>query len=130
MGHWHEFCRDGFRYMHEATKTSREKKGPGCFELMANDIAGRCRVFLLDEINITQISEGVLVKELFRELWRRGVTVLTTSNYRVNDLYWQGFNRASIEDFFPEFAERCPEIDMSADKDYRTLGLVESGNFI
>jgi len=128
--HWHEFCRDGFRYMHEATKTSREKKGPGCFELMANDIAGRCRVFLLDELNITSISEGVLVKELFRQLWVRGVTVITTSNYKINELYYQGFNRSSLEDFFPELAERVPELDMSMDVDLRTVGIIDSGTFL
>jgi len=128
--HWHEFCRDGFRYMHEATKTSRENKGPGCFELMADDIAGRCRVFLLDEINITSISEGVLVKELFRQLWVRGVTVITTSNYKINELYYQGFNRSSLEDFFPELAERVPELDMSMDEDLRTVGIIDSGTFL
>jgi len=125
--HWHEFCRDGFRYMNDATV--RKQKGRTAFEIMADEIVGHCRVFLLDEINITSISEGVLVKELFRALWLRGVTVLTTSNYKISQLYYQGFNRAAIEDFLPEFMERCQEIDMSADVDYRTVGIHGSGNF-
>jgi cell division protein ZapE len=128
--HWHEFCRDGFRYMNDSSNRKKLQKGRTTFENMAADIVGHCRVFLLDEINITSITEGVLVQELFRALWLSGVTILTTSNYKIDELYYQGFNRVAIEDFLPEFAERCPQIDMSAEVDYRTVGVRNSGNFL
>jgi len=73
------------------------------------------------------------MKELCKALWSRGVTTLFTSNYRQNDLYGEGFNRAAFEDFIPDLIAQCPEFDFTSfsNTDYRVTDLdVDQGNFV
>jgi len=111
--HWHEFIRDAFRSM------QRHPPGDNVFAAMADMLAKQFRVLLLDELLITHISEAILVKNLFRQMWARGMTIITTSNYLPEELYAKGFNRDQFVDFIPDLTAQCPVIDMSSDKDYR-----------
>lgn len=111
--HWHEFIRDAFRAM------QKHPPGDNVFSAMADGLAKEFRVLLLDELLITHISEAILVKNLFRHMWARGMTIITTSNYLPEELYAKGFNRDQFAPFIPELAAQCPVIDMSSDKDYR-----------
>lgn len=122
--HWHEFIRDAFRAM------QGHPPGDNVFESMGEALARQFRVLLLDELHITHISEAILVKNLFRQLWARGVTVITTSNYRPEELYARGFNRDQFEEFIPELAAQCPVFDMGGETDYRKVDNAESERFL
>lgn len=111
--HWHEFIRDAFRAM------QGHPPGENVFEAMADRLSKEFRVLLLDELVITHISEAILVKNLFRHMWARGMTVITTSNYLPHELYAKGFNRDQFVEFIPELEAQCPTINMSGQKDYR-----------
>merc|ERR1719401_1342336 len=115
--HWHEFIRDAFRSM------QGQPAGSNIFEAMADMLSKKFRVLLLDELLITHISEAILVKNLFRHLWSRGVTIITTSNYLPQDLYAKGFNREEFVGFIPEIEDQMPLINMKGDKDYRIEGV-------
>lgn len=115
--HWHEFIRDAFRAM------QGQSGGENVFVAMADGLAQKFRVLLLDELVITHISEAILVKNLFRHLWARGVTIITTSNYLPQELYSKGFNREEFVPFIPEIEEQMPLINMKGGKDYRTEGV-------
>jgi len=127
--HWHEFQRDVFRL------TSKRKTSPdeNLFDSAALEIAKNCSVLLLDDVAITHINEALNIKELCKALWSRGVTTLFTSNYRQNDLYGEGFNRAAFEDFIPDLAVQCPEFDFTGFTvtDHRIAELHDDhGNFV
>lgn len=121
--HWHEFLRDAFRAM------QGHPRGMNVFEAMGDSLARQFRVLLLDELHVTHISEAILVKSLFRELWARGVTIITTSNYRPEELYAKGFNRDQFEDFIPELSAQCPIFDMGGMHDYRKMDVGQSPFF-
>jgi len=95
--------------------------GENIFEAMADMLSRQFRVLLLDELLITHISEAILVKNLFRQMWARGMTIITTSNYRPEELYAKGFNRDQFVDFIPDLAAQCPVLDLGHDKDYRKI---------
>eukprot|EP00928_Gymnodinium_smaydae_P043254 TRINITY_DN29020_c0_g2_i1.p1 TRINITY_DN29020_c0_g2~~TRINITY_DN29020_c0_g2_i1.p1 ORF type:complete len:641 (+),score=119.33 TRINITY_DN29020_c0_g2_i1:61-1983(+) len=114
--HWHEFIRDAFRQMRGS------HRGGSVYEAMGDKFSKQFRVLLLDELLVTHITEAVLVKSLFREMWANGITIITTSNYRPDELYAGGFNRDQFEDFIPELAQQCQVIDMAGGMDYRTVG--------
>jgi len=120
--HWHEFIRDAFRSM------QGQPPGENIFAAMADMLAKQFRVLLLDELLITHISEAILVKNLFRHMWARGMTIITTSNYRPEELYAKGFNRDQFVDFIPDLASQCPVIDLGGDTDYRKVGLEENSD--
>jgi len=121
--HWHEFIRDAFRAM------QHHPRGMNIFEAMGDSLARHFRVLLLDELHVTHISEAILVKSLFRELWARGVTIITTSNYLPEELYAKGFNRDQFEDFIPEISSQCPVFDMGGEHDYRKMDVTKSPFF-
>jgi len=83
----------------------------------------------LDEMLITHVSEALLVKELFRQLWARGTVVIATSNYRHEELYEGGLNRRIFEEFIPEMAEQMPLHDFEATVDFRTADAADGNNF-
>jgi len=121
--HWHEFIRDAFRSM------QGHPPGENVFNAMGEGLARQFRVLLLDELVITHISEAILVKNLFRQLWARGVTIITTSNYRPEELYSKGFNRDQFVEFIPELSAQCPVFDMGGERDYRKMDKVASTFF-
>merc|ERR1712217_568133 len=120
--HWHEFIRDAFRAM------QGHPPGENVFAAMADKMSKQFRVLLLDELLITHISEAILVKNLFRHMWARDMTVVTTSNYRPEELYAKGFNRHQFVDFIPELAAQCPVIDLGGDRDYRKVDVSENAD--
>jgi len=111
--HWHEFIRDAFRSM------QGQPPGENIFAAMAEMLSKQFRVLLLDELLITHISEAILVKNLFRHMWARGMTIITTSNYLPHELYARGFNRDQFIEFIPEIEKQMPVINMLGEVDYR-----------
>merc|ERR1711957_761106 len=61
-------------------------------------------------------------------MWARGMTIITTSNYRPNDLYAKGFNRDQFEDFIPDLEAQCPMIDIGGEVDYRQVDAGEGSD--
>jgi cell division protein ZapE len=121
--HWHEFIRDAFRSMHG------QPSGENVFAAMADKMAKQFRVLLLDELLITHISEAILVKNLFRHMWARGMTVITTSNYLPEELYANGFNRDQFADFIPDLMAQCQVINMGGNAtDYRKIDVASDEN--
>jgi len=118
--HYHEFIRDALRVMHS------QPKGSDIFEAMADALSKQFRVLLLDELLITHISEAILVKNLFRHMWARGMTIITTSNYRPDELYAKGFNRDQFVDFIPDLQAQCPVLDIAGEVDYRQVDAGET----
>merc|ERR1719210_1385981 len=100
------------------------------YACMAQDLVPRCRVLCLDELLVTHISEALFVKQLFRALWARGTVVVTTSNYKPDELYAGGFNRSEFEPFIPNLKEMCPLLDLDSPFDYRTMGVEPTGCFL
>jgi len=114
--HWHEFIRDAMRSMQKHGGSEK------VYEAMAASCAAQFKVLLLDELLVTHVSEALLVKSLFRQLWAHGVTLVITSNYAPTALYSDGFNREQFLDFLPELAQECAVFDMTGDVDFRREG--------
>ena len=61
---------------------------------IADDWAGRARLLLLDEMHVHDITNAMLLGGLLTALFRRGVTLVTTSNVPPDRLYRDGLQRA------------------------------------
>ena len=125
--HWHEFQRDALRL----TARTKRDDNENLFDAAALAIAKNCKLLLLDELWITHINEALNVKELFRALWARGTTIVVTSNYRQQELYDGGINRAAFEHFLPDLAAQCPEFNFASYdscKNFRTVDVASSND--
>ena len=97
---------------------------------IAADIAASVRVLCFDEFYVSDIADAMLLGKLLDGLFRRGVTLVATSNSRPADLYSGGLQR---ERFLPAIAllERHTDVvELDSGTDYRLQLLQEAGTYL
>ncbi len=103
--HFHRFMQD----VHAALK--RHAKKPEPLQLVAADIAKRCRVLCLDELFVNDIADAMILGSLFQFLTANSVTLVFTSNVPPQGLYKNGLQR---QRFLPAIAHLEQQLDVVA----------------
>lgn len=122
--HFHRFMHD----VHAELKTLREVEAP--LETVAERLASEVRVLCFDELFVSDIADAMILGGLFDGLFRRGVTLVATSNTAPADLYRDGLQR---QRFLPaiELIERHTEVIATAgERDYRLRQLTQAGTYL
>ncbi|HVS75437.1 MAG TPA: cell division protein ZapE [Steroidobacteraceae bacterium] len=122
--HFHRFMHD----VHAELKALREVEAP--LEAVAERLAAEVRVLCFDELFVTDIADAMILGGLFGGLFRRGVTLVATSNTPPGELYRDGLQR---QRFLPaiELIERHVEvIAADGDRDYRLRQLTQAGTYL
>ena len=91
---------------------------------IADDWAGRARLLLLDEIHVNDITDAMLLGGLLTALFKRGVTLVTTSNVPPEGLYRDGLQRARFLPAIAQIRGHATVLEMPGEDDYR-LGHME-----
>ncbi|MCW8889694.1 MAG: cell division protein ZapE, partial [Sedimenticola sp.] len=111
--HFHHFMRE----THEALARYKGVKNP--LEKVAEALAARTRILCLDEFIVTDIGDAMILAQLLKSLFERGVTLVTTSNTEPDNLYKNGLQRTS---FLPAIAlinQHTQVVKLDAGTDYR-----------
>ena len=122
--HFHSFM----RRIHVALRELGEVEDP--LERIADDWATRGRLLLLDEMHVNDITDAMLLGGLLGALFRRGVTLVTTSNVPPDGLYRDGLQRARFLPAIAQMKRHCEVIEMGAGDDYRQAVLKGSPTWI
>jgi cell division protein ZapE len=115
--HFHKFTLDVHARLHDQRLLSgnaSDKLGK-----VASDLASEFQLLVVDEFQITDISEAVIVHQLFRKLFASGVVLVATSNRAPDSLYENGIQRELFTPLIPIIYERCDVHEMGATVDYR-----------
>jgi cell division protein ZapE len=99
-------------------------------EQVAENIAAQARVLCFDELFVTDIGDAMILGTLFDGLFRRGVTLVATSNVPPRDLYKGGLQR---ERFLPaiDLLERNTQVlAVNGATDYRLRQLTQAGTYL
>ncbi|MEZ5750425.1 MAG: cell division protein ZapE [Paracoccaceae bacterium] len=113
--HFHAFMQEVHAGMHEA----RKKGVDDALAPVARAVAADVRLLAFDEMQITDITDAMIVGRLFQMLMDAGVTIVTTSNRPPEDLYKNGLNRALFLPFIDLLNARMQVVQLESETDYR-----------
>ncbi|MEO7326348.1 MAG: cell division protein ZapE [Dokdonella sp.] len=118
--HFHRFMQD----VHAQLRTLEGRADP-LVEVAAR-IAQDIRVLVLDEFFVGDIGDAMILGNLLRALFARGVVLVTTSNTPPRNLYKDGLQR---ERFLPAIAlieQYCEIVEMVSAHDWRLRALKQA----
>ena len=85
--HFHSFMHG----IHQELKTLKNTQNP--LTVVAERYASKSRVICFDEFHVSDITDAMLLGNLFKELFDRNVILVATSNEHPNELYSGGLQR-------------------------------------
>ncbi|MEM6637626.1 MAG: cell division protein ZapE [Pseudomonadota bacterium] len=113
--HFHAFMQEIHAGMHAARKTGvSDALAP-----VAQEVTDGLRLLAFDEMQITDITDAMIVGRLFQSLFDAGVTVVTTSNRPPRDLYKDGLNRQLFVPFIDLIENRTEVYELASPTDHR-----------
>jgi len=122
--HFHRFMHE----VHAQLGQIRQQRSP--LEHVAQALARDTRVLCFDELYVSDIADAMILGGLFDGLFRRGVTLVATSNVPPGELYKDGLQR---QRFLPAIGLLERHLDvahLAGVTDYRLRQLTQAGVYL
>lgn len=116
--HFHRFMDQIQNRLHQLGA----RKDP--LKTVAGEIAGEARVLCFDEFHVADIGDAMILGELLKTLFDRGVSLVATSNTEPDNLYADGLQRARFLPAIEAIKQHCLVHELGANEDYRLRELV------
>ena len=122
--HFHRMMHE----VHDRLKGLRNVEDP--LDKVAADIARQTRVLCFDEFFVSDIGDAMILGRLLDGLFRRGVTLVATSNSKPDDLYEDGLQRQRFLPAIELLNQHTAVVHMDGDIDYRLRLLQKAGTYL
>ncbi|MBP0483150.1 cell division protein ZapE [Sagittula salina] len=113
--HFHAFMQEMHAEMHRLRGQGVEDP----IRPVAKAVADSVRVLAFDEMQISDITDAMIVGRLFEHLFAAGTVVVTTSNRVPGDLYKDGLNRQLFLPFIRLIEEKLEVRELASETDHR-----------
>lgn len=99
-------------------------------DIVANEISAEVSVLCFDEFFVSDIGDAMILGRLLDGLFRRGVTLVATSNSHPQDLYRDGLQRQRFLPAIEALENHTEVIELGGETDYRLRLLREAGTYL
>ena len=99
-------------------------------EKVAGDFASEIKVLCFDEFFVSDIGDAMILGELFKELFKKGVVLVATSNVEPENLYKNGLQRARFLPAIRLLVEHCEVARIGEGADYRLTKLTNKARYL
>ncbi len=117
--HFHEFMREVHRELADLHGTVDPLK------VLGERMSRRFRLICFDEFHVADITDAMILYRLLESLFAHRVSVVTTSNFRPDDLYPNGLHRERILPAIELLKDHLQVINVDQGIDYRQRTLEE-----
>ena len=115
--HFHAFMQE----IHSGISSQRKQGATDPVRHVADAVADTASLLCFDEMQITDITDGMLVGQLLKRLFERGVVVVATSNRHPDELYDGGWNRQAFLPFIEVIKSHMQMLELRHPVDYRRV---------
>ncbi|MDP3822024.1 MAG: cell division protein ZapE [Burkholderiales bacterium] len=119
--HFHEFMREVHRELAELHGTVNP------LQELAKRMARRYRLICFDEFHVADVTDAMILHRLLEALFENRVSIITTSNFKPDDLYPNGLHRDRILPAIELLKAKLEVINVDDGTDYRQLTLEQVG---
>ena len=113
--HFHEFMQKIHEDLHEARKENISE----AIRPVAQNIISQVKLLCFDEMQITDITDAMIVGRLFEFFFDAGVVIVSTSNRHPEELYKNGLNRSLFLPFINMITQKLDVLNLDSTTDHR-----------
>lgn len=122
--HFHRMMRE----IHDRLRLVGNLSDP--LDKVAQDIASETRVLCFDEFFVSDIGDAMILGKLLSGLFKRGVTLIATSNSSPQNLYLDGLQRKRFEPAIALLERHTQVVELNSGVDYRFRLLQHAGTYL
>ena len=121
--HFHHFM----QYVHRELNKLSGQRNP--LELVADQIYKEAVVICFDEFFVSNVTDAMILSDLFQKLFTRGITLVATSNISPDGLYKNGIHRDRFIPTIEMVKKNCVILNVDSGVDYRLRVLKQAQLF-
>ncbi len=122
--HFHRFMLDAH------SRLRRHRNLPSPLLRVAADIAAKARLVCIDEFVVSDVADAMILATLLGAIFRRGVTLVATSNLPPSELYRGGLQCARFLPAIALIERHCRVMELDAGVDYRLRQLERAALYL
>lgn len=111
--HFHEFMRE----IHSEMRALTGEADP--LDAISTKIAKQLRLLCFDEFHVSDIADAMILGRLLELLTAKGVVLVMTSNYKPEDLYPNGLQRARFLPAIELLTRELEVLEIAGERDHR-----------
>ena len=121
--HFHHFM----QHVHKQLNKLSGQRNP--LDLVADQIYKDAVIICFDEFFVSNVTDAMILSDLFQKLFNRGITLVATSNIAPDGLYKNGIHRDRFLPTIEMVKKNCTVLNVDAGVDYRLRVLKQAQLF-
>lgn len=122
--HFHHFM----KRVHSELNALQGQQDP--LQKVADIIHNEAEVICFDEFFVSNVSDAMILGDLFTMLFNKGITLVATSNIAPNGLYKNGIHRDRFLPAIAEVEKHCTVMNIDSGIDYRLRVLQQAELYV